>query len=75
MIEKTVDARGLKCPLPILMARKALRALPPGAELELLATDRGVDADVVDLCDVTGARLMSASLEAGVHRFVLLVGE
>jgi len=75
MIEKTVDARGLKCPLPILMARKALRALPPGAELELLATDRGVDADVADLCEVARATLVAASCENGVHRFVLRAGE
>lgn len=74
MTTTTLDARGLKCPMPVLMAKKALRNLPPGAELELLATDRGVDADVIDLCDITGARLIAASFENGVHRFLLRTG-
>jgi tRNA 2-thiouridine synthesizing protein A len=71
VIHQTLDARGLKCPLPILLARKALRGLAGGAVLELLATDRGVDSDVLDLCDITGATLLEASLSDGVHRFLL----
>ena len=34
-----LDARGLKCPLPVLRARKALKDVAPGAELRVLATD------------------------------------
>ncbi len=30
MTEKTINLRGLKCPLPALRARKALAALKPG---------------------------------------------
>jgi tRNA 2-thiouridine synthesizing protein A len=71
VIDQTLDARGLKCPLPVLLARKALRGLADGGVLELLATDRGVDADVRDLCEVVGARLLEASFEGGVHRFLL----
>ena len=41
MIDKTLDARGLKCPLPVLLAGKALKALSGGGVLEMLATDRG----------------------------------
>jgi tRNA 2-thiouridine synthesizing protein A len=74
MIDKTLDARGLKCPLPVLLARKALKTLPNGGTLEMLATDRGVDADVVDLCALTGAVLVEASFADGVHRFLLRSG-
>ena len=69
MIDKTLDARGLKCPLPVLLAGKALKALLRGGVLEILATDRGVDADVVDLCDLTGADCWKLSFAEGVHRF------
>ena len=31
--------RGLKCPLPVLKARKAIATIPVGALLEVLATD------------------------------------
>ena len=41
MPAKTLDARGLKCPLPVLRARKAIRGLGKGEELEVLATDPG----------------------------------
>jgi TusA-related sulfurtransferase len=62
VIDETLDARGLKCPLPILLAKRALRTL---------ATDRGVDADIVDLCELTGAILVDSSFADGVYRFVL----
>ena len=71
MIDETLDARGLKCPLPILLAKRALKRVPRGGVLELLATDRGVDADIVDLCELTGAILVDSSFTDGVYRFVL----
>ena len=73
MIDETLDARGLKCPLPILLAKRALKRVPRGGVLELLATDRGVDADIVDLCELTGAILVNSSFADGVYRFVLRV--
>ena len=73
MIDETLDARGLKCPLPILLAKRALKRVPRGGVLEVLATDRGVDADIVDLCELTGAILVDSSLTDGVYRFVLRV--
>ncbi len=33
---KSVDARGLSCPEPVLRTRNALQALPAGEELEVL---------------------------------------
>ena len=33
------DLRGLRCPLPALMARKRLASLPHGATIWVLATD------------------------------------
>jgi len=71
VIDETLDARGLRCPLPVLLAKRALRRVPPGSVLEVLATDRGVDADFVDLCELTGAILIDSSFVDGVYRFVL----
>ena len=39
--ERILDARGLKCPMPILRARKEMDALGPGELLRVIATDRG----------------------------------
>jgi TusA-related sulfurtransferase len=41
MPERILDVRGLKCPMPIIRAKKELTALAPGELLKVLATDRG----------------------------------
>ncbi len=41
MNEKTLDVRGLKCPMPIVKAKKELSALSAGDRLKVVATDRG----------------------------------
>lgn len=45
-----VDARGLKCPLPVLKMEKRLEALPIGAELIVLATDPIARIDIPLYC-------------------------
>lgn len=67
--DATLDARGLLCPLPVLRARKALRALGPGQVLTLLATDPGAVRDVDALCEATGHVLLERTEDGGVLSF------
>ena len=39
--QKTLDARGLKCPMPIVKAKKEIDATPVGDVLKVIATDPG----------------------------------
>jgi tRNA 2-thiouridine synthesizing protein A len=71
MADKTLDTKGLNCPLPILKAKKALSELPPGGTLEVLATDPGAVADFQAFCKTTGNTLVEQSEGDGVYRFVL----
>ena len=71
MPDKTLDAKGLACPLPILKAKKALSELPKGASLEVLATDPGSVPDFTAFCKTTGNRLLEQSEQGGVYRFVI----
>ena len=71
MADHLLDARGLNCPLPILKAKKALKDVPPGGTLELLATDPGAVADFQAFCRITGNELVEHSEEDGVYRFIL----
>jgi tRNA 2-thiouridine synthesizing protein A len=65
-----LDATGLLCPLPVLKARRALKPLPPGAVLEVLATDPGAVRDFEHFCNTTGCTLLASSEEpGGVLRF------
>ncbi len=41
MPERTLDVRGLKCPMPIIKAKKELATLALGEILKVLATDKG----------------------------------
>jgi TusA-related sulfurtransferase len=70
-ITQRVDARGLACPMPIVEAAMAMKAIPSGELLELLATDPGSQPDVVAWARTTGNELVEPSAEAGVYRFVL----
>ena len=54
----TLDAKGMKCPLPVLRARKAMKGLPPGGTLEVLATDPSAPQDFVNFCETTGHELL-----------------
>jgi tRNA 2-thiouridine synthesizing protein A len=68
----TLDVRGLACPLPVLKANKALRALAPGARLEVLATDPAAPADFAAFAAETGHALLESGAGAdGAFRFVL----
>ena len=70
MEQRVLDARGLICPLPVLRARKILMALPPGAVLEVHATDPAASADFEAFCETTGHRLLSTqALPDGVTSF------
>jgi tRNA 2-thiouridine synthesizing protein A len=69
--EATLDARGLKCPLPVLKARRALKDLPAGGLLRVLATDPGATKDFAHFCETTGCVLVENGQEGEVLSFVL----
>jgi tRNA 2-thiouridine synthesizing protein A len=71
MADQTLDAKGLNCPLPILKARKALKDVPAGGTLEILATDPGSVADFEAFCRQTGNELVEKSQDDKVYRFVI----
>lgn len=71
MIEMTVDARGLNCPLPILRARKAIGGIPIGSTLEVLTTDPGSLADFAAFARQTGQELVASEKNDDHFRFIL----
>jgi tRNA 2-thiouridine synthesizing protein A len=60
MTEKTINLRGLKCPLPALRARKALGAMQPGDILIVECTDPLASIDIPNLLNQTGDVLEKA---------------
>ena len=70
-ITQSIDARGLSCPMPIVRTAQAVKALPSGAVVELLATDAGSIKDVAAWCRVTGNELIEQTSDGAVYRFVI----
>jgi tRNA 2-thiouridine synthesizing protein A len=60
MTEKTLNLRGLKCPLPALRTRKALKTMQPGEILVVECTDPLAGIDIPNLLNQTGDTLEQA---------------
>ena len=71
MIEQTLDVTGLKCPLPILRAKKALAQLRADDILTVLATDASAPDDFAAFCRQTGHQLLQSSAQDGVFTLVV----
>jgi len=70
-ISQSIDARGLSCPMPIVKTAQAVKTIPSGAAVELLATDPGSIKDVAAWCRATGNELVEQTSDGAVYRFVI----
>lgn len=66
-----LDARGTLCPMPIVRLQKAVRGVPVGGLIELIATDPGSDPDVKAWGRETGNEIVEAKRDGGEFRFVI----
>lgn len=64
-----LDTSGLRCPLPVLRARKAMKNLDQGGILEVVATDPDSQQDFRAFCETTGNALLESRVEDGVYTF------
>ena len=71
MTTKRLDLTGLKCPLPALKTRKALKALKPGDLLEVRCTDPLAVIDIPNLIRETGDKVEIT--ERAEQRIVFLI--
>lgn len=69
--DEELDATGLRCPLPILKAKKRLHELEAGAVLCVLADDPGSVKDFEAFSRQTGNELIEFQELSKHYRFVL----
>ncbi|SIO26591.1 tRNA 2-thiouridine synthesizing protein A [Rhodovulum sp. ES.010] len=69
-----VDARGLRCPLPVLRARKALEELGPGGLLRLWADDAVAVIDVPLFCRDAGHEFLAMEEHEGAQLYLIRRG-
>ncbi|HSL76379.1 MAG TPA: sulfurtransferase TusA family protein [Candidatus Limnocylindrales bacterium] len=70
-ISNHLDARGLSCPMPIVKTAQAIKTIPSGSLIEVVATDPGSVKDFEAWSRTTGNELVERSESGGEYRFVL----
>ena len=71
MPAETIDLQGLKCPLPALLAKRALTRAEPGTEIEVLTDDPMAPIDVPHMCRQEGFEAVSIERDGDKARMVL----
>ena len=66
--DRTIDTSGTLCPFPIVETAKAVRALPEGAVLCVIATDPGIATDMPMWCKATRNTHLATFQESGTWR-------
>jgi tRNA 2-thiouridine synthesizing protein A len=69
-----LDLRGLKCPLPAMLARKHLAGIPAGASVWVLASDPLSTVDIPHMCHREGHTLIESDAAPDHHRFLIRRG-
>lgn len=70
-ITKTLDAKGLVCPMPIVRTKKAIDTINSGEVLEVLATDKGALSDIPAWAKSGGHTLLEQKTEEDVLYFYI----
>ena len=71
MTTTKLDLSGLRCPLPALKTRKALKSVSPGHRLEVHCTDPLSVIDIPNLIRETGDKV--EIVERGEKKIVFLI--
>ncbi|MHA6252351.1 sulfurtransferase TusA family protein [Oceanobacillus sp. CAU 1775] len=70
-IKKTVDAKGLACPMPIVQTKKAIDTIDSGEILEVLATDKGSQNDIAAWVKSGGHNLLEQRADEDIFYFYI----
>jgi tRNA 2-thiouridine synthesizing protein A len=68
-----VDAKGLKCPMPVIKLQQATRQMQRGEQLEIIATDKAVCQDIPCWCRINKHRILSEHHTGEEYRFTIEV--
>ena len=71
--DKTLDCKGLNCPMPIFKTKKALADMQSGQILEILGNDPATGNDLPAFASKAGHEYIGARDEDGFTRYYLKV--
>ena len=66
-----LDLTGMKCPLPVLKARRKINQMAPRSVLKVTADDPAAPLDFEHFCHTGGHDLLSSNERAGTYTFYI----
>lgn len=66
MADEFIDLTGMRCPIPVLKARKKMKSMESGAKLTVHATDPGAEKDFPAFCESQKHKLLSSQWQEDV---------
>ena len=66
-----IDARGLRCPEPVMMLHARIRRMEPGETVRVIADDPSTTRDIPKFCEHLGHLLVGQSETAGTFVFIV----
>ena len=73
-VDKELDARGLRCPEPVMLLHKAVGEMADGATLRVFATDPTTERDIPQFCRFLGHDLIARERQGEEYIYVLRKG-
>ena len=73
-VDLTIDAKGKKCPMPVLLTSKGIKQIEAGQIMLVEATDGGSRSDIPSWAKDTGNELLESTSEDGVYRYYIRKG-
>ena len=73
-VDVELDTKGLRCPLPIMKAAKAIREMKKGQTLRVQATDPGSKRDFEGWAKNGGHILLEEKEEGGIYTYTIRKG-
>ena len=70
--DKTLDCKGLFCPIPLIKTKRAIREIQVGQILEMFASDEEVLRDLKDWAEQTQQDIIQVETQPGnIYRFLI----
>lgn len=73
--QRTLDARGLTCPMPLLKTKLELNGMAAGEVLEVVASDPGSLRDIPAFIKLSYHELMAVDEAPECYRFLIRCGK
>ncbi|MDP4677012.1 MAG: sulfurtransferase TusA family protein [Actinomycetes bacterium] len=70
-VRKTVDTKGMSCPMPVIMTAKGMKDLAAGDVMLVEATDAGSRSDIPAWATQTGNEIVESAEDGDVLKFYI----